>query len=137
MSEETDDTALAKNYESLAFVDGAIKMDKDKFLALTKLVNELIDSLQTSKANPVTIYYITRALDSYAGDRLRSFGKGVEEKKPDESNITADSLANACDQLFAQALEEAQNMNENDRQKLIEERLDPKKNDKEVPKGYA
>ncbi len=37
-------------------------MDKDKFLEMTRRVNALIDYLQRSKANPVTIYYITRAL---------------------------------------------------------------------------
>ena len=47
--------------EALALVDDAIKLDKDKFLDLTRQVTSLIEYLQRSKANPVTIYYVTGA----------------------------------------------------------------------------
>ncbi|NLK25252.1 MAG: hypothetical protein GX307_01580 [Euryarchaeota archaeon] len=122
MNNEADEAA-AGNIESLAFVDGAIRMDKDKFLEMTRRVNALIDYLQRSKANPVTIYYITRALDGYASDKLKAFGRSVESSVPEDSTITAESLKEAVDRLFAIAIEDAAKMTAEEQQALVEQQL--------------
>jgi len=122
MNNEADEAA-AGNIESLAFVDGAIRMDKDKFLEMTRRVNALIDYLQRSKANPVTIYYITRALDGYASDKLKAFGRSVESSVPEDSTITAESLKKAVDRLFAIAIEDAAKMTAEEQQALVEQQL--------------
>jgi hypothetical protein len=113
----------AQNIESLAFVDRAIRLDKEKFLELTRRVNELIEYLQKSGANPVTIYYITRALNGYATDKLEAFGRSVEGNLPEGSTITAESLKEAIDKLFALALEDAAKMTSEQQQALVEQQL--------------
>jgi len=117
----------AENLESLAFVDRAIRMDKDKFLEMTRRVNELIEYLQRSGANPVTIYYITRALNGYATDKLMAFGRSAESSMPEGSTVTAESLKEAADRLFALALEDAAKMTVEQQQALVEQELARKK----------
>lgn len=117
----------AQNIESLAFVDRAIRLDKEKFLEMTRRVNELIEYLQKSGANPVTIYYITRALNGYASDKLEAFGRSVEGNLPEGSAITAGSLREAADKLFALALEDAAKMTAEQQQALVEQQLARKK----------
>ena len=87
--DEATEKAVAENMEALAFVDRAIRMDKDKFLELSRKINELIEVLQRSGANPVTIYYLTRALDQYASDKLSGFGRTVEENRPEGSDLSS------------------------------------------------
>jgi hypothetical protein len=135
--EENKDEKLAQNFESLAFVDRALRLDREKFLELTKKLNELIDVLQKSGTNPVTIYYITRAIDGYAQDKLKAFGKAVEQDRPPESTITADNLKHACDQLFAVALEDAARMSSEEQQKLMVEQEDLRKKTSSRLSGYA
>ncbi|HHT75115.1 MAG TPA: hypothetical protein PLI21_03285 [Methanomassiliicoccaceae archaeon] len=109
--------------EALALVDDAIKLDKDKFLDLTRQVTSLIEYLQRSKANPVTIYYVTRALDGYASERIMSFGQAVERSRPEGSTMSAEHLKAAADKLFEIALEDASKMTKEEQQALVEQAL--------------
>lgn len=122
MTDETGEMTT-EMIESLAFVDHSIKMDKERFLEMTRHVNALIEYLQNSGANPVTIYYVTRALDGYASDKLGSFGRAVEKSMPEGSSITADSLRSAADKLFEMALEDASKMTREEQQALVEQQL--------------
>mgnify|MGYP005834189387 CR=1 FL=1 len=133
--DSSEEKVTEGNIESFAFVDRAIRLDKEKFLELTRKVNQLIEELQRSGANPVTIYYITRALNGYASDRLEAFGKAVEKDRPPESTITAGSIKEACDNLFSIALEDAAKMTEAEQRKLIEEQLSGSKK-KDPLAGY-
>jgi hypothetical protein len=136
MDEETE-KAVAENIEALAFVDRAIRMDKEKFLDLSRKINDLIESLQKSGANPVTVYYLSRALDQYATDKMSSFGRTVEENRPSGSEISADNLRRACNQLFAIALEDAAKMSLEDQKRLVDEQRADEKRDKSRLMGYA
>ena len=135
MDNETE-KAVAENYEALAFVDRAIRMDKDKFLDLSRKISELIDILQKSGANPVTVYYLSRALDQYATDRIVSFGQNLEENRPEGSELSAEKLQLACKQLFSIALEEAGRMSKEEQQRLVEEERTRSKKDTGLV-GYA
>lgn len=135
--DETTEKAVAENMEALAFVDRAIRMDKDKFLELTRKINELIDILQRSGANPVTVYYLTRALDQYASDKLSGFGRMVEENRPAGSDLNPENLRKACDQLFALALEDAAKMSKAEQQRLVDEQAALQKKRNDGPAGYA
>jgi len=135
--DEATEKAVAENMEALAFVDRAIRMDRDKFLALSKKISELIEVLQTSGANPVTVYYLSRALDQYASDKLSGFGKTVERNRPEGSDLDADHLQKACDQLFAIALEDAAKMSKEDQQKLVDEQMAVEKKKADSMVGYA
>lgn len=135
--DDTTERAVAENMEALAFVDRAIRMDKDKFLELSKKISELIEVLQRSGANPVTIYYLSRALDQYASDKLSSFGQTVEENRPEGSDLTPQNLKKACDQLFAMALEDAAKMSKEDQQRLVQEQMALEKKKADRPVGYA
>ncbi len=96
-----------ENSEAIRFATEALSMDKDKFLELAKKANELIELLQSSSANPVTIYYLSRAIDGYASERIELFGRMVEQNKPDGSTLSVENIKKACEELFAQALKEA------------------------------
>jgi hypothetical protein len=133
----TPDETLAENVESLAFVDRAIRIDREKFMDLSKKVNELIEAMQQSGANPVTIYYITRALDDYAADKLEAFGKVVEDNKAPESEISSERIRVACEQLFALALEDAAKMTTEEQKKLLEEQAAEQKKKHGKLAGYA
>ncbi len=109
--------------EALAFVDSAIRLDKERFLEMTRRVNSLIEYLEGSSANPVTIYYVTRALEGYATDKIRSFGQVVERERPEESIITAEDIISAADRLFSIALEDASRMTRKEQQALVEQAL--------------
>lgn len=135
--DETTEKAVAANMEALAFVDRAIRMDKDKFLDLSRKINELIEILQKSGANPVTIYYLTRALDQYASDKLSGFGRTVEENRPEGSDLSPENLRKACDQLFALALEDAAKMSKAEQQRLVEEQATLQKKRTNGLVGYA
>lgn len=135
--DESTEKAVAANMEALAFVDRAIRMDKDKFLDLTRKINELIEVLQGSGTNPVTIYYLTRALDQYASDKLASFGRTVEEKRPIGSDLGPQNLQQACDQLFALALEDAARMSNEEKQRLMDEQAAVQRKRTNGPVGYA
>jgi hypothetical protein len=136
MDEETE-KAVAENIEALAFVDRAIRMDKEKFLDLSRKINDLIESLQKSGANPVTVYYLSRAIDQYATDKMSNFGRTVEENRPDGSDLNADALRKACVQLFAVALEDAAKMSQEEQQKLVDEHKAHQKRSKTGLVGYA
>ncbi len=135
--DEATEKAVAENMEALAFVDRAIRMDKDRFLDISRKVNELIELLQGSGTNPVTIYYLTRALDQYASDKLSGFGRTVEENRPEGSDLGPESLKKACDQLFALALEDAAKMSKEDQQRLMEEHAESQKKSANGLVGYA
>ncbi len=122
MTDETGEMTK-EMIESLAFVDSAIKLDKERFLEMTRHVNGLIEFLENSRANPVTIYYVTRALEGYASDKLASFGQAVEKGRPEESTVTADSIMSAADKLFAMALEDAAKLTKEEQQALVEQQL--------------
>ena len=109
--------------EAFAFVDSAIRLDKERFLEMTRRVNSLIEYLEGSSANPVTIYYVTRALEGYATDKIRSFGQVVERERPEESIITAEDIISAADRLFSIALEDASRMTRKEQQALVEQAL--------------
>ena len=109
--------------EALAFVDSAIRLDKERFLEMTRRVNSLIEYLEGSSANPVTVYYVTRALEGYATDKIRSFGQVVERERPEESIITAEDIISAADRLFSIALEDASRMTRKEQQALVEQAL--------------
>lgn len=113
--------------EALAFVDSAIRLDKERFLEMTRRVNSLIEYLEGSSANPVTIYYVTRALEGYATDKIRSFGQVVERERPEESIITAEDIISAADRLFSIALEDASRMTRKEQQALVEQALERKR----------
>ncbi len=135
--DEPTEKAVAANMEALAFVDRAIRMDKDKFLDLTKKINELIELLHMSGTNPVTIYYLTRALDQYASDKLSAFGRSVEENRPEGSELSPETLRKACDQLFALALEDAAKMSKAEQQRLMDEQAALQKKRTNGLVGYA
>jgi CHASE3 domain sensor protein len=122
MTDETGEMTK-EMIESLAFVDSAIKLDKERFLEMTRHVNGLIEFLENSRANPVTIYYVTRALEGYASDKLASFGQAVEKGRSEESTVTADSIMSAADKLFAMALEDAAKLTKEEQQALVEQQL--------------
>ena len=122
MTDETGEMTK-EMIESLAFVDSAIKLDKERFLEMTRHVNGLIEFLENSRANPVTIYYVTRALEGYASDKLASFGQAVEKGRPEESTVPADSITSAADKLFAMALEDAAKLTKEEQQALVEQQL--------------
>lgn len=109
--------------EALSFVDSAIRLDKERFLEMTRRVNSLIEYLERSKANPVTIYYVTRALEGYAKDKLEAFGKVVERERPEGSIIAAEDIRSATDRLFTIALEDASKMTREEQQALVEQAL--------------
>lgn len=109
--------------EALAFVDSAIRLDKERFLEMTRRVNSLIEYLEGSSANPVTVYYVTRALEGYATDKIRSFGQVVEREQPEGSIITAEDIISAADRLFSIALEDASRMTRKEQQALVEQAL--------------
>lgn len=109
--------------EALAFVDSAIRLDKERFLEMTRRVNSLIEYLEGSSANPVTVYYVTRALEGYATDKIRSFGQVVERERPEGSIITAEDIISAADRLFSIALEDASRMTRKEQQALVEQAL--------------
>mgnify|MGYP000848854780 FL=1 len=109
--------------EALAFVDSAIRLDKERFLEMTRHVNSLIEYLERSKANPVTIYYVTRALEGYATDKIRSFGQVVERERSEESAITAKDIKAAADRLFSIALEDATKLTREEQQALVEQAM--------------
>jgi hypothetical protein len=136
MNEETE-KAVAENIEALAFVDRAIRMDKDKFLDLSKKINDLIEALQRSGANPVTVYYLSRALDQFATDKMSSFGRTVEENRPLGSDLNADTLRKACVQLFSIALEDASKMSQEEQKRLVDEQSAQEKREKSRIAGYA
>lgn len=136
MDEDTE-KAVAENIEALAFVDRAIRMDKDKFLDLSRKINDLIEALQKSGANPVTVYYLSRALDQYATDKMSMFGQTVEENRPSGSDLSAESLRKACIQLFAIALEDAAKMSQEDQRKLVDEQKAQEKRGSSRLMGYA
>lgn len=121
--EEKSGEITEETVESLAFVDKAIKLDKEKFLEMTQHVNAVIEFLESSRANPVTIYYVTRALDGYARDKLMSFGRSAQENMPEGSTVTAESIKAAADTLFALALEEASKLSKEEQQALVEQQL--------------
>jgi hypothetical protein len=135
--DDATEKAVAENMEALAFVDRAIRMDKDKFLELSKKISELIEVLQRSGANPVTIYYLSRALNQYASDKLSSFGQTVQENRPEGSDLAPQTLIKACDQLFALALEDAAKMSKEDQQRLVQEQMAMEKKKADRPVGYA
>ncbi len=108
------------NGEAIGFVVGALNMDKDRFIEVSQMVSNLIESLQRSGANPITIYYATRALEGYAQDRLSSFSKAVEKKAP-EMNLTSESIQDACDELFSIALEDVGAMGDGEKRNIVEE----------------
>lgn len=120
--------------EALAFVDSAIRLDKDKFLEMTRRVNSLIEYLEGSRANPVTIYYVTRALEGYAKDKLMSFGRVVERERPEGSSIAFEDIKAAADHLFSMALDDASKMTREEQQVLVEQAL-ARKRASEI--GYA
>ncbi|MGE5379307.1 MAG: hypothetical protein ACM3L5_00365 [Candidatus Saccharibacteria bacterium] len=136
MDEDTE-KAVAENIEALAFVDRAIRMDKDKFLDLSRKINDLIEALQKSGANPVTVYYLSRALDQYATDKMSMFGQTVEENRPSGSDLSAESLRKACIQLFAIALEDAAKMSQEDQRRLVDEQKAQEKRGSSRLMGYA
>lgn len=109
--------------EALAFVDSAIRLDKERFLEMTRHVNSLIEYLERSKANPVTIYYVTRALEGYATDKIMSFGQVVERERSEGSAITAKDIKAAADRLFSIALEDASKLTREEQQALVEQAM--------------
>jgi hypothetical protein len=135
--DESTEKAVAENMEALAFVDRAIRMDKDKFLELSRKISELIEVLQRSGANPVSIYYLSRALNQYASDKLSSFGQTVQANRPEGSDLSPQTLTKACDQLFALALEDAAKMSKEDQERLVQEQMALEKKKADRPVGYA
>jgi hypothetical protein len=85
----------------------------------------------------VTDYYLSRALDQYASDKITSFGRTVEQNRPEGSDLTAQNLQKACDQLFAIALEDAAKMSKEDQQRLVNEQMAIEKKKADGLVGYA
>ncbi len=105
----------------MGFVIGALNLDKDRFIEVSQMVSSVIEMLQRSGANPITIYYATRALEGYAQDRLSMFGKAVERNETLGANVTEESIRDACEDLFSFALEDVESMGETEKRELVEE----------------
>ncbi len=121
MKEEVTESKKADNSEAMGFVIGALNLDKDRFIEVSQMVSSLIETLQRSGANPITIYYATRALEGYAQDRLSLFGEAVERSKSLGPNVTEESIRDACEDLFSFALDDVRSMAEAEKTELVEE----------------
>jgi hypothetical protein len=128
---------LTENAESLGFVYQALRLDMEGSKDLSLKVTELMQLLESSGANPVTIYYITRGLNHYAENKLEVLGQAVEKGFPEESTINPENLKKVCDLLFAIALEDAEAIPLEERMRRLNKKQALQKKRPRSIEGYA